>query len=554
MKITKVEIQPFKNLSSLNLDFSSNNGLTLLIGNNASGKSNFIELLSDIFYNQYEGKQPTIEYKLEYNDFNGRPQNISSQNISQTLPKRVVAVYSGDSDKLWKSYYEKIYLKYIEGINKSIVLEYPKMFYVNKFYWSIGLISLLLSESDDVKLFIKDYLGISKVNLIKFKFFPNRYENYNNSPSLAFIKKIDAKSEYTLEEFKDLLKGDFSASDFSNDFNTGYNPDEVFRALYIAFTPKDKKIVDDIDVIFNDGITVNDLSEGQKKMLLLKATLEYASSEDTLILLDEPDAHIHLKNKKLIYDLISPYAENRHIIVTSHSPTFTKLFPSTSIVCFENGNLKPQSNTIEASKYLASSEDIYKLLFSQSNILIVEGKTDDKYISKAISLFQTDYPTLSLQILRVGGTDDENIKNLISSIELRENQKILVLVDRDEAGYNVYKKLFPLQPPKTNFKARKDIVIETISPNAIFLMIPHKNKPDNDGDFLVEDYFKKEKILELAKNHIDARFVSDTPCKNFPDVRKTIKEELLPNFCDNSTAIDMEDFKVLLNKIVEALN
>lgn len=85
-------------------------------------------------------------------------------------------------------------------------------------------------------------------------------------------------------------------------------------------------------------------------------------------------------------------------------------------------------------------------------------------------------------------------------------------------------------------------------------MIPHKNKPDNDGDFLVEDYFKKEKILELAKNHIDTRFVADTPCKNFPDVRKTIKEELLPNFCDHSTAIDMEDFKVLLNKIVEALN
>ncbi len=34
-------------------------------------------------------------------------------------------------------------------------------------------------------------------------------------------------------------------------------------------------------------------------MILIKATLEFASAEDRLILLDEPDAHIHLENNIL---------------------------------------------------------------------------------------------------------------------------------------------------------------------------------------------------------------------------------------------------------------
>lgn len=85
-------------------------------------------------------------------------------------------------------------------------------------------------------------------------------------------------------------------------------------------------------------------------------------------------------------------------------------------------------------------------------------------------------------------------------------------------------------------------------------MVPHKNKPDNNGDFLVEDYFKKEKIIELAKEHIDSKFVSDTPCKNFPDIKKIIKSELLPEFSKTCSKADMEGFKILLDKLKETID
>ncbi|WP_299245849.1 AAA family ATPase [uncultured Aquimarina sp.] len=533
MKLNNIETVEFKNLQNFKEDVTTHSGLSFVIGNNASGKSNFLELLSEIFFNHYQNKRTPFPYKLSYTTFNGTKVELDEKSVSAELPKRLVAVYSGEEDRLWKNYYEVIYKDFIGDIIKKQSIDFPKMLYLNKFYWEVGLVSLLLSDADDVTKFIKENLGINEVNGIEFTKI-NR--DFKNSVVKGFADSLN--DNYTLAELKQQFATD-------NDF---------FTKLYLAFTDKDNKLIDKIDITFNGNLKVNDLSEGQKKQLLIKCALEFAGQEDTLFLLDEPDAHIHLENKKAIFDIIKTYTTNRHIVVTSHSPTLTKLIPKESIICLENGSVIDVKNTIDASKYLASAKDIYRLLFTESNILIVEGKTDDKYISKAIKHYENDYPELDFQILRVGGTDDENIKNLIEAIDLKEEQKIIILVDRDEAGYKVYKKLFPINPPNTNHKDRKDIVIEKYADNIYFLMVPHKNKPDNNGDFLVEDYFKKEKIIELAKQHIDSKFVSDTPCKNFPDIKKTIKSELLPEFSKTCSKADMEGFKILLDKLKEAID
>ena len=138
----------------------------------------------------------------------------------------------------------------------------------------------------------------------------------------------------------------------------------------------------------------------------------------------------------------------------------TKAIPKEGIYCLEKGKVKEFKDIVEVTKYLADQGDIYKLLFSKSNILIVEGKTDDKYIKKAIELYKDEFPNLDFQILRVGGTDDENIKNLIDTIALKDEQKIIVLVDRDDAGYKVYKKIF-----SNSNRERKDVLTEKYRDN-----------------------------------------------------------------------------------------
>lgn len=45
------------------------------------------------------------------------------------------------------------------------------------------------------------------------------------------------------------------------------------------------------------------MSEGEKKKLLVKATFDIVGTENSLILMDEPDAHLHIVAKNYFYNL-----------------------------------------------------------------------------------------------------------------------------------------------------------------------------------------------------------------------------------------------------------
>ena len=68
MKLKSLWIKDYKNLKDFRLDFEKGNGLSILIGNNGSGKSNVLEAISGIFAEIY-GDTIYIfntDYELEY--------------------------------------------------------------------------------------------------------------------------------------------------------------------------------------------------------------------------------------------------------------------------------------------------------------------------------------------------------------------------------------------------------------------------------------------------------------------------------------------------------
>jgi hypothetical protein len=557
MRIKEIKIA---NKAFKNLDISLENntsGVMAFIGNNGSGKSNLLEAISAIFKHLYDKKKKNIPSTFSLIYTIGEKDTIKitkeekssviteindkiESNFNNYLPKQIVAIYSGEEDRLWRKYYEPMYNDFIKKINKGSQAEIPKMLYLNKFYWHISLLCLLLNRFNNPEdKFCEDILGINKVDSVKFEFNKNRYKGFTGSNVLQFINTIDAKDRYTLEGLQEVIKS--------------YDINEVFKYLYIAFTPKNKKILQNITIEYNDNLNIEDFSEGEKKMILVKAALEFAAQEDSLFILDEPDAHIHLSNKIQIRNVLEEYQQNRQIIITTHSPTLTKAIPKEGIYCLEKGKVKEFKDIVEVTKYLADQGDIYKLLFSKSNILIVEGKTDDKYIKKAIELYKDEFPNLDFQILRVGETDDENIKNLIDTIALKDEQKIIVLVDRDDAGYKVYKKIF-----SNSSRERKDVLTEKYRDNIHFLMLPCKDN-NNDKNFVIEDYFSKDDIQELSIECLKQQYIEKTSksFKEFPTIREILKGDLLPKFCEsiNCTKQSMKGFKVLLtelNKIISS--
>lgn len=487
MKITYLEIDGYKNLD---IKLTHKSDIITIIGNNGSGKSNLLEAISYIFRSLYTGKSNIpFDYTIAYTNSTGQHIKIVKKrskstafvndvftiNIKDVLPKKVIAIYSGEEARLWEDCFFPFYTDYIKQINISNregILQatslMPQMLYLNKFYWHISLLSLLLSDLEDNKAFVKNILKIDTVDKISFTFNKKNYSQYANNLTLSFIQSIDKSNEYTLAEFKELM------------INEGYIPDDVYKFLYIAFSPKNIKIVTDIEIRFNDHLSVGDFSEGEKKLLLIKAAFEFAEQEDSLFILDEPDAHIHLNNKEQIIKTFEPYKNNRQIIVTTHSPTVTKAMYDDCLFMVDDGKIIPKEkqemidtlagdfwNKHQQSTFLSSNKEI---------ILLVEGKHDKIHLKNAFKKLKEDYENLDFDIFNMSGAD--NIEHFVKGLycsEIKDDRLYISILDHDEKGIEVTAELKKALKGHTNFDV---------------FMYPKKQVSNHKGAFTVENLFK----------------------------------------------------------------
>ena len=125
-QLYSLNIGEYKNLHQLCIDFKSTDKYCCLIGLNGSGKSNVLEVISAIFYSLYHiatlvdglRKYPCpFKYRISYindNEFyeiiDGRLKNGNKVTLD-ILPKNILASYSGEDTRLWKTYYKPIYEK-----------------------------------------------------------------------------------------------------------------------------------------------------------------------------------------------------------------------------------------------------------------------------------------------------------------------------------------------------------------------------------------------------------------------------------------------------------
>ncbi len=352
MKLKSLYIEKYKNLAPLTIDFEAGNGLTMLVGNNGSGKSNVLEAISGIFHDIFKGKDGRkikCDYKLVYtlNEVNckieqkdgflrcyGPKFKRREYFIEENAPNNIIGLYSGEEDRLWTSFYESYYKAYIRRIKTNQHQERMRLMLINKYYWNVALLTLLLSDNETLKPFIENDLGITSISKIVLKFNFKYFDDVNELLK-TFINRINPdhknKIECSLEDLRNNIfysvltdeNGDILVDENENKLlvENGVTDTEVFQNLTQAYMPKNEKIIRDIIIQIDDDITVEQLSEGEKKLILVKTVLEILSDEKTLVLMDEPDAHLHEIRKKKLYSMMGEYP-NRQIVIATHSPTF----------------------------------------------------------------------------------------------------------------------------------------------------------------------------------------------------------------------------------------
>lgn len=554
MRLVSLKItSKFKNLKGLKIDFQDKNGITVLIGNNGSGKSNILEAVSAIFRGLFDNSfNPGFSYDLSYN-LNGnlvkikykttidelrvKVNNKEDRIRDEFLPNQVICCYSGEEDRIWKEYYETVYDDYVKAIKGKEIPELP-LIYVNRYYWDIALLTFFFydfDEFEDIKNFCIGTLGISSLDEITFKFDTNLLSNWPQNPVVNFVSTINPNKKeeenYTLGKLKGLLENLISSEiDF-------------FKYLMAATMPKEDKLIKSITLSFNNGQTVKSLSEGEKKLILIQLILEVLGDENSLILFDEPDSHVHISRKKELKNIFSGFT-NRENILTTHSPTLTHSFEIENIAMLEK-NESNEARVVDDEKIkviekltdgIWSYQEQNFLLNSNKDLILVEGKTDIAYLEAALKVLKQNHPEFvdfDFEYLPFGGAS--GLELFVEKFQPKPDQTIIAFLDRDQAGFDAIRSTTGFQGTLDEYSTREK--------NGINIALYPKPTGYTTSNFIAEDYFGIDYLRELIFGESE----SYTEVKSSKALKREIERRCIDGSMENDK---FEQFKVVFEEIL----
>lgn len=556
MKLKSLWLKDYKNLKDFHLDFEKGNGLSILIGNNGSGKSNVLEAISGIFADWY-GKSSykfDTDYEVIYDkdnlefrlNRNGRYKRVNPFiNNHEFLSTKVIATYTGENPHLYENFYKQF--------KRS-----SKMLYCDKNLWTVSFLILVLYsyKYTDIAHFLKEEFNIIDGTAISItiKLKADYYSVEKDVENLIDqINNNDFPEEFTLS--LDDLRMRLGRS--KNDDDLYYQPRELFD-IFSRACNRVHPMISQLDIIIDSHINVSDFSEGEKKLILIKAILEFIADEDSLLLLDEPDANVHESRKVYLYHQIKKYASDysRQIIMTTHSPIIAKMASKNELIYLESKKGKVEeieTEKLDLIKNLASNEwnimEAGVFLNSGKPLVLFEGKSDIIYVKKAIELLKPDnpkYEKINIDILSFNGTGnaEEFLKNIR---EITPNKKLIFFFDRDSGGKDGMSHVIGRSKDDELIIHYRDYEDDAKLLKAAFLPYPNDN---SEQSFMIEDYFPEEKIEEIFNELITIEHpYTKVISKKFEEKFK----ENLEKKCQNYSKSDFQSFTVLLDKLLELL-
>ncbi len=200
---------------------------------------------------------------------------------------------------------------------------------------------------------------------------------------------------------------------------------------------------DEQDILINLGesdydFSIDKLSHGMRNILKIVLQVESAK-EGEILVIDEPELHLHPGSAKRLRDILYRKKEEVQIICVTHSPIFLDTNFVNTIVLNENDdkNIHPK---------ILKSDEIDKALselgISGSDILLydtiiwVEGPSDKIYLEKWLDLMKNELkrpPSSQIGILPYGG---QNIDHLDIKMIKSINRNSIFIIDSDKSSDN----------------------------------------------------------------------------------------------------------------------
>ena len=549
MKLLSLYIEEYKNIKKQTFDFSANTGYIALIGLNGSGKSNLLEAISLIFDELYgiltdeRVNGYTITYEIggvshTYSTLDEH-NNIIPLAKKKICPSSVIACYSGEDLRLWNMAYEKYYMQYFKkAIDNKITI--PQLIYINKYCWNIALMALMCSEKESIKIFLKETFDIDNLNNVNVRLSFGKPDNFKNHKAMEWIKRIKENCLYENGQatMNSILSYEIPSFDKQSKEKT------FFNNLYLLSQPKKNtkkgnridKYITEINIESN-GISFDNYSEGYKKMILIECVTQILGDENSLILLDEPDAHVHIELKKDLLECIERF--EGQTILTTHSPVFSNEIQRShkdNLYLIRDGK-QINADIVNKLTELSGGElDFIRgsVVVGSKYILVVEGISDVRCLTKAIKVWSkkdSKYRKLeSVRFLSAGGTGD--VKDIFTDVlfsQMDYIEKVVFLFDIDDAGKKGYNKINKLinekeykqLAPKIDIIYYKDDTTKNFELEDLFPKEAYKHIVDRVHGFeTYRDFKSSSKATEDIKNHIKENAFSfkDEYYDNFKEI------------------------------------
>lgn len=550
MRIKSIYVKSYKNISEQTLELSGDMGYVALIGLNNSGKSNWLEAVSLIFREifmvspcgfeylvQYESDGNTFELAHDHCTMNG------SEMVKNALhvPSNIIACYSGESLRLWHKAYEDYYTQFF---NEAVKNEYdePKMLYISKYNWAICLIAMMCSEDGLVQDFLRSHLGIGDMASVDvhFDFEERNIERYHDNEVMGLISRI-YKSGQSESQIAMSTLGSYDLGTQNREEHCR----KLFYLLFLAAMPKkldgkqiDDRVINDITIQIG-GRSLEDVSEGEKKLILITCITRILADKNSILLLDEPDAHVHMANKIQMRDYFESFGGQ--IFLTTHSPLFADLLGHDNLKFIENGRIED----VDKNKRISTLSDGYitlvdgAFLITSKKVVVTEGHSDIVYIKRAIEKLSEDnekYRKLNkLSFIAQGSADhtrdfcEDTILPIIDTLD-----KVLFIFDFDANGKNGTKVI----------KEKHDSKLQSI-----YYSVDYSKDQEL---YYLEDFFPttcyEENLKEAVKKITDAKSYRDIKKKS-NDLGSSVKTTISKNYFTFSKE-KYAGFKPLLDKLI----
>ena len=370
MRLKSLHIASWKNLRDFSMCFSKDSFTSVLVGRNATAKSNLLEALVCIFRDLDLGDPPSFEYRLTYTcrgstvNIVADPKLKGAQSVRITvdgtriplsrfsrrgggeyLPQNIFVYYSGHSDRML-SHFEKHEEQFDKQLRAGSDEPLRPLLYINLLHSMFALLAFFWNDDSQQRTFLEKFLRISDLDSVLFVLRrPHWYStarlrrgdprfwgaqgvvrNLLDRLYQMSLGPINLRSKSTRGRYHDrlylFLPSKSRLQEFASQYSSGRDFFKALDSMHLADLVEDVRarvIVTGVD----GSLTFRELSEGEQQLLMVLGLLRFTREHESLILLDEPDTHLNpawsLEYVQLIRSAVTSEFSS-HVLMATHDP------------------------------------------------------------------------------------------------------------------------------------------------------------------------------------------------------------------------------------------